>query len=185
MNTSDPGIICPACKMKNESGAILCTYCNTPLGNNPQKTLLLRKTEGITGTLPDILDDVLDAPSYRPERYMDFEIPAKGIILIHLETGQPLTIQQKKAFILGRASDGIKTREPLVDLTDYHAMDYGISRIHALIRRASDGYELIDLDSTNGTWIENQRLVPQEPALIQSGDRIRLGRLHMLVFYMS
>ena len=146
---------------------------------------MLQKAPENTGILPDITDDVLDAPGYTPERFMDFEIPTKGMVLIHLETSQPLAIVDEKAFILGRESEKVQSRKPLVDLTEYNAFDYGISRTHALIQKTRDGYQITDLNSTNGTWLENQRLVPQTPAPLESGDRIRLGRLHILVFYFS
>ena len=183
MNNTDSGIFCPACKMKNEAGVIFCVYCRTPLGHNNQKTVSLQRVQGVTGTLPENFDNDLDVPSYAPERFMDFEIPSKGIILINLQNGQPIAMQEGKAFILGRASDNIKTQEPLVDLTDMGGLDYGISRVHALIRKDGNGYQIIDLNSTNGTWLENQRLTPQTPTPLQSGDRIRLARLYILVFY--
>lgn len=185
MNKTYPGIFCPACKMKNEHGAIICAYCNTPLGQNDQKTVMLQRSLEDTGVLPDDLESAFKAPHYTPERFMDFEIPSKGMILIHLETSQPLAVLDENAFILGRASDEIKTREPLVDLTNFGAHDYGISRVHALIRKTKKGYQITDLGSTNGTWIENQRLIPQAPTLLENGNRIRLGHLHILVFYLS
>ena len=184
MTTIDPGIFCPACKMKNRTGAGACIYCNTPLGGqSSQKTVMLRNLREVTGTLPDSYEDFLDAPIPTTERFMDFEIPSKGIVVINLENGQPITIQETKAFILGRVSSEIKTPEPLVDLTHLDALELGISRVHAMIRQTEDGYQIIDLESSNGTWLENQRLVPKQPYAIDSGDRIRLGRLNMLVFY--
>ena len=113
---------------------------------------------------------------------MNFEIPSKGIVLINLEDGQPVAILEEKAFILGRVSDEIKTKEPLVDLTSL-GIDYGISRTHALIRQAGVGYQIIDLESSNGTWLENERLVPKKPYAVESGNRVRMGRLNVLVFY--
>jgi pSer/pThr/pTyr-binding forkhead associated (FHA) protein len=113
---------------------------------------------------------------------MDFEIPSKGIILINLEDGQPVAMQEKEAFILGRASSEIKTQVPLVDLTSL-GLDYGISRTHALIRQTKSGYEITDLNSSNGTWLENERLVPQKSYQVESGNRVRMGRLNVLVYY--
>jgi len=183
MDTSDSGIFCPACNMKNDIEVVVCIYCKTPLGHHGQKTITFKKIQEITGTLPDYFDEVLDAPAINTERFMDFEIPSKGIVLINLENGQPITTQEENVFIIGRASAEIKMSRPLVDLTAFNALDYGISRVHAMIRKTPDGYQITDLGSTNGTWHENQRLVPKEPHLLESGDRIRLGRLHMLVFY--
>ena len=184
MNDSESGIFCAACKMRNEARAILCAYCNTPLPlkDDRQRTRILRGPQETTGALPDSFDKYLDAPPLNRERFLDFEIPSKGVVLINLEDGQPVAMLDEKAFILGRASADIETREPLVDLTSL-GIDYGISRVHALIHKTKDGYQITDLDSSNGTWLENDRLVPQKPYHVDSGDRIRMGRLNMLVFY--
>jgi hypothetical protein len=184
MNDTASGIFCPACKMRNEPGAIICTYCNTPLpaSADRQKTRILNHSREVTGTLPDSFDDYLDTPLPSRERFMDFEIPSKGIILINLEDGQPVAMQEKEAFILGRASSEIKTQVPLVDLTSL-GLDYGISRTHALIRQTKSGYEITDLNSSNGTWLENERLVPQKSYQVESGNRVRMGRLNVLVYY--
>ena len=186
MNNSDPGIFCPACKMKNEKSAHVCIYCNTPLkGQASQKTIMLRNVREVTGTLPDSYDDFLDAPAPATEPFMDFEIPSKGIVLLNLENGQLITTREEKAFILGRVSAEIKTDEPLVDLTQYGALELGISRVHAMVRQSEDGYQIIDLESSNGTWLENQRLMPKQPYPLESGDRIRIGRLNILAFYLQ
>jgi hypothetical protein len=135
--------------------------------------------------LPDSYEDFLHAPAPATEPFMDFEIPSKGIVLINLENGQMITTQVERTFVLGRASAEIKTSETLVDLTKFGALELGISRAHAMIRRSKGGYQLIDLESSNGTWLENQRLVPKEPYPLESGNRIRVGRLNLLVFYMN
>ncbi len=172
--------------MKNESNARVCIYCNTPLKTQAsQNTVMLRSLREVTGTLLDTYEDFLDAPAPATKPYMDFEIPSKGIVLINLENGQLITTQEEKAFILGRVSEEIKTREPLVDLTQFGALEAGISRVHAMIRQSKDGYQIIDLESSNGSWLENQRLVPRQPYPLESGDRIRLGRLNILVFYLQ
>lgn len=184
MNITDSGIFCPACKMKNETRAHVCAYCNTPLkGQASQKTVMLRNIREVTGVLPDAYEDFLGAPMPTAERFMDFEIPSKGLVLINLENGQPIAIQKEKVFILGRVSAEIKTREPLVDLTQFDALSLGISRVHLMIRQTKDGYQVMDLESSNGSWLENQRLVPKQSYPIESGDRIRIGRLNILVFY--
>ena len=186
MNNIDPGVFCPACKMRNELGAYKCIYCNTALRTQTsQKTVILRSLREVTGILPDSYEDFLDAPAPATEPFMDFEIPTKGIVLINLENGQMITRQEEKAFILGRASAEIKTNETLVDLTQFGALELGISRVHAMIRQSKGGYQLIDFESSNGTWLENQRLVPKQPYPLESGDRIRVGRLNILVFYMQ
>lgn len=46
---------------------------------------------------------------------------------------------------------------------------------HAQILRDGQGYLLTDLGSTNGTFVNEQRLVPNVPRLLHAGDTIRIG----------
>lgn len=55
--------------------------------------------------------------------------------------------------------------------------DTEVSRRHAEIRREGDGYTLIDLGSSNGCYVNGQRVQHCELA---SGDRIQVGRTLML-----
>lgn len=54
------------------------------------------------------------------------------------------------------------------------------SRNHARIERIQDaqghfGYQLIDVGSSNGTYLNNQKLTPQQPVLLSSGDQIKIA----------
>ncbi|HEY2663148.1 MAG TPA: FHA domain-containing protein [Candidatus Binataceae bacterium] len=49
----------------------------------------------------------------------------------------------------------------------------GVSRRHAVIRYRAGGYELRELNSTNGTFVNNQRIVVS--TLLKDGDEIRFG----------
>jgi putative ABC transport system ATP-binding protein len=53
--------------------------------------------------------------------------------------------------------------------------DITISRTHARLERLPQGWLLIDLGSSNGTWVNGQRLTA--PALLRDGDAIAFGRL--------
>lgn len=66
---------------------------------------------------------------------------------------------------------------PEVDLAEH---DRGIaSRNHALIERKGDYYALVDLGSTNGTFL-NGALVPRnQPQQLKQGDRIKIGEVEM------
>lgn len=46
---------------------------------------------------------------------------------------------------------------------------------HAEMRPSGQGYSIIDLDSTNGTFVNNQRLDRNVPRPLANGDRIRIG----------
>ena len=50
---------------------------------------------------------------------------------------------------------------------------------HAQIRPDTQGYLLVDLNSRNGTFVNDQRLMPQTPRLLISGDVIRIGETRL------
>ena len=50
-----------------------------------------------------------------------------------------------------------------------------VSRRHAEIRRAPDGYRIRDLGSTNGTFVNGMRLAAEGDRMIATGDRIALS----------
>ena len=55
--------------------------------------------------------------------------------------------------------------------------DVTVSRKHANIRRAGERFELIDLGSLNGTYVNNNSIAR---ATLTSGDEIQFGKFHML-----
>lgn len=69
------------------------------------------------------------------------------------------------------------------DLTPYDAFQHGISRRHADIHVQSNRLYLVDLDSSNGTYVGGERLLPAQPRLLQNGDEILLGRLTVIIYF--
>jgi DNA-binding response OmpR family regulator len=67
--------------------------------------------------------------------------------------------------LLGRADD-----------CDLVVADQQVSRHHAQLRRLGDGFLLVDLNSTNGTRLNGERVRPlAEPFPLRSGDVVELG----------
>ncbi len=62
-------------------------------------------------------------------------------------------------------------RDPLADIV---ISDPEVSRQHARLMETEDGYELQDLGSTNGTFVDGQRL-GGEVVLLQPGQQIEMG----------
>lgn len=48
-----------------------------------------------------------------------------------------------------------------------------VSRLHARLTREADGVRVEDLGSTNGTWVNGQRI--RKPTLVAPGDDLRIG----------
>jgi hypothetical protein len=97
----------------------------------------------------------VDFPRYCPERRFAL-------------TGPQLAI--------GRRSRSRGTH-PEIDLSG-PPLDPGVSAQHALlVARPDGGWDLVDLDSTNGTSLGDaaEPLAPHVPVALAPGDRIRLG----------
>ncbi len=94
----------------------------------------------------------------------------------------PLVIKMKSEVLLGRHSES-GTSQPHVDLSPYNAYCKGISRLHAAIRRRDHRLFIEDLGSTNGSWLNNMRLMPFTPRPLQPGDLIQLSQLQITVHF--
>ncbi len=57
--------------------------------------------------------------------------------------------------------------------------DSQASSHHAEIRPDAQGYLLVDLNSRNGTFVNDQPLMPQTPRLLISGDVVRIGETRL------
>ena len=55
--------------------------------------------------------------------------------------------------------------------------DPKVSRVHARFERNGDTYTVVDLDSTNGTWINERRI---NEAVLSNNDIIRVGTVRLL-----
>jgi len=53
-----------------------------------------------------------------------------------------------------------------------------VSRLHCRLTAGDGGVDVVDLDSTNGTYINDQRV---KNGCIKSGDRLRVGRVEFSI----
>lgn len=91
-------------------------------------------------------------------------------------------VLQKESNLLGR-SDPQSNIFPEVDLSKFDP-ETKVSRRHARIWREGETFLIEDLDSVNGTVINDAvRLAPRQPRVLESGDKLRVGEttLHFLV----
>jgi hypothetical protein len=100
------------------------------------------------------------------------------LALPELEDSFPL--ENLAGGILGRINPG-SAANPDFDLTPYEAQEKGVSRRHAMLIREPDGLFICDLGSLNGTYVNGQRIAPQQPCPLQDGDEVRLARLVLLI----
>ena len=166
-----PGKFCPACKFLNAVEATQCINCGAPLEGGPAgfrttKHVEDNKTAPSTGSLSDeILKQIPKA--------------VEGIAIYILGSTTPMAIQTEAEFVLGRVVE--PTQEVVVDLSPFGGFEMGVSRRHAIIRSGANGYEIMDLGSTNGTWLNGQRLAPNKPYTLLSASHIRVAGIRLFV----
>ena len=164
--------ICPNCKTKNIDTAAVCSWCGARLEG--KLTNLLPATEYVGGQ-PNLPAD--DAAAS-----IDLALIPEGGVGIHIAGApKPYYISIYKELIFGRQMDA--TLEAVLDLSDLDAFNLGISRRHAMLRRADSGFDLLDLSSRNGTWLNGERLIPNKPYPFFSGSQTRLGRMRLVIMY--
>jgi hypothetical protein len=77
--------------------------------------------------------------------------------------------------LMGRRSEP-EDLVPDLDLAFYDPDGY-VSRRHATITHTGQHYEIADLDSNNGTFVNDIRLAARETRPLRDGDRIRVGNI--------
>jgi len=89
----------------------------------------------------------------------------------------------ERRFVLDRPQLSIGRRsrsrgiEPDIDLSA-HPVDPGVSALHALlVRRGDGGWDVVDLDSTNGTVVGDgtDPIAPNAPVPLADGDVVKVG----------
>ena len=162
---------CPVCKNKNEGEAVNCAYCGAPLGAANQAPIT---TVPIFSIQPELILKRTERLQYLAE------YPADALVLYIMEEDQPLVVPGlRPTTVLGRNFTNAPSE--MVDFSRYGS-DSGVSRQHVQIN-FSGAYTLEDLDSTNGTWLNQVRLAARRPYPLHSGDEIRLGSLRLTVYY--
>lgn len=85
--------------------------------------------------------------------------------------------EQPSPFLLRLPAGAIKTvgRAPRADMILDAAL---VSRLHCRLEASDDAIEVFDLSSTNGTFVNDQRV---ERARVGRGDRLRIGRVELTI----
>jgi len=161
-------ITCPNCKHEEMDGAIFCSECGMQLVKSDALTTQNIRSEEVDKT---------------PTSPFETEIPNPNNVWISLhmvDSGQILPISERNEFTMGRSSEN-QPITPDIDLSPYKAYDNGVSRLHAVVRRNGGSVIVMDLGSSNGSYVNGTRLMPNMEQPLRHGDILALGKLKMQV----
>lgn len=82
--------------------------------------------------------------------------------------------------VMGRGDKGLR---PDLDLQAYNAYRNGVSRQHAKIWYSEGMLKIMDLGSTNGSFLNGARLPPHQARILRDGDEVALSKLVMRVTF--
>jgi len=163
-------IICKNCQHKNVSGTLFCSECGAQLDGI--ETL---NTQSITQ------EEIASDLKKRPAAMEPPSSPVNSWISLHLmDSGKILPLASRNEFTMGRLSEG-QPIMPDIDLTPYQAYASGVSRLHAVVKRDANRTVIMDLGSSNGTYLNGRRLNPHMEEELRHGDVIALGKLKIQV----
>ncbi len=115
----------------------------------------------------------------------DAKIPLRApseITLVVRGMTQTIEFHQQESVTLGR-SDHKSTHRPDVDLSRYGAAERGVSREHARLEMHNGDLFIIDLGSTNGSYVRGEKMIANEPYKVRHGEEIILGRLAVQIMF--
>jgi hypothetical protein len=160
-------LTCPNCGKTNESADVFCAHCGY---------FLQTSKSHYQTTKFETTDQLLPADDYFG--------PESSLVLRLRDTDQVYTIRPQEfrhELVVGRGDGG--TMKPDIDLAIHNASDKGVSRLHLSLRFnvKHNTLSASDMNSANGSFINGQRLHPQEIRVLHHGDELRLGRMKFLV----
>jgi len=96
-----------------------------------------------------------------------------------LNTGRVLLLSTDREILVGRL-DSAHGIFPELDMTVDGGLEEGVSRRHARIYMRDGTCFVEDLDSTNFTFVNKQKLVPGTRQALTDGDELRCGRVALI-----
>lgn len=132
----------------------------------------------------------IDAPSFLPaleadERLSRMAFPPGAALQLLLDpSGQALVLTLEESVIFGRATHRLPATVSAA-VRACLARHPALSREHLMFRRHGRHAVVIDLKSSNGTYLNGQRLEPYCEHPLADGDRLRLATLRLTVRFID
>lgn len=141
-----------------------------PAPEAPQPTLTAQPASAPSSSVASAPRGTDQLPQSQPQGSGPRLVSRDGVAISLPRTGGEL--------VVGR-EDPISGIHPEIDLTPHGGEAGGVSRRHAVIREENGQWSVIDLDSTNYTRVDGQRIAPNTPTPLYDGARVQFGRVEL------
>jgi class 3 adenylate cyclase len=101
---------------------------------------------------------------------------ALKMMLTTPDGGKQFSCVLTTSLLIGR-TDTASGSYPDVDLGSLQGFESGVSRRHARLLRSDQQVLIEDLNSLNGTFVQNVRLHAHHPHVLQPGDELQFGKV--------
>lgn len=81
-------------------------------------------------------------------------------------------LEMNEIFTIGRFDESVGVRQSSFE---FPKKTKAVSRRHAAVERRADGYYIVDLASSAGTFLNGHKLPPNAPFKLESGSRVSFG----------
>ncbi|MEL6307381.1 MAG: FHA domain-containing protein [Chloroflexota bacterium] len=162
---------CPNCSHDNDKVAQICEVCGTLLIEPATRTKQYDDTDYEQGV-----------PRWGNARFKD-----EMYLMVAVENTDAkyaFNFENITELMLGR-KDPDADESPPIDLSTVGGREKGVSRKHAMIIQDEGTLSIIDNKSANGTFLNGQKLAPEQPRVLRDGDELRLGHLVIRVTFLS
>jgi len=165
--------ICSNCKMRCTPTQLYCPRCGyilpDVLNNDPRRMA--------TGTLIPL---ELGQPVLIQPGTGFFHRQAR--LFLHHDSGKTLPVDVRSGIkVIGRRSNEAVAESNLIDLSELGAKEFGVSRRHVQLSLSDESVYAIDLGSTNGTFLNRERLIPEKPYVVRNRAVLQVGVLILRV----
>lgn len=163
-------VICPSCGAENLTGTLFCVQCGIylPFGGPLRTEPLPEQGQGQRPTATDRRTDTQEGKALS----LEMEI---------LDTGRKVWLSAEREILVGRldAAHGIFAE---LDLGVDGGLEHGVSRRQARIYTKDGVCLLEDLDSTNGTFLNGERLTPYLLYTLHNEDVLTFGTMRLKIY---
>jgi hypothetical protein len=176
-------LVCPTCGAPLEAGSRFCDMCgasiDVPAPQAPMPAPAPQAPVAAPAPIPQppvAQPAPVPAPAAPAPPAPMAAVPGR---LVVQGTNAALPFPAGKTEIFVGREDPVSGVFPEIDLSDHGGDEGGVSRKHARIFVQGNQVYIEDLNSTNYTYVNQQKITPGQSHPLNDGDEVRFGRVKL------